>query len=119
MWIAPVVVFAVLGALAIPFPQLLGNGKDVVQQVFIAPGGIGLLLALVVLKPLVTAACLGSGAPGGLFTRLAVLELSDPLPRALPWRKLLVRHATGAEESDHDRFPGKPSPPEHLRDHRL
>jgi H+/Cl- antiporter ClcA len=68
MWIAPVVVFAVLGALAIPFPQLLGNGKDVVQQNFIAPGGIGLLLALVVLKPLVTAACLGSGAPGGLFT---------------------------------------------------
>ena len=29
---------------------------------------VGLLGALVVLKPLATAACLGSGAPGGLFT---------------------------------------------------
>ena len=29
---------------------------------------LGLLAVLLVLKPLVTAACLGSGAPGGLFT---------------------------------------------------
>ena len=43
-------------ALAIPFPQLLGNGKDVVQQAFDGQLGLTLLLALVVLKPLVTAA---------------------------------------------------------------
>jgi len=29
---------------------------------------VGLLLALFILKPLVTALCLGSGASGGLFT---------------------------------------------------
>jgi chloride channel protein, CIC family len=54
---------------AIPFPQLLGNGKDVVQQVFLgANSGMALLFAVLLLKPLATAACLGSGAPGGLFT---------------------------------------------------
>ena len=66
--LAPVVVFAALGALAIQYPQLLGNGKPVVQMALVAEIGAGLLAVLLVLKPLVTAACLGSGAPGGLFT---------------------------------------------------
>jgi CIC family chloride channel protein len=66
--IAPVVVFAALGALAIPYPQLLGNGKDTVELAVTAQLGVGLLAALTVLKPLATAGCLGSGAPGGLFT---------------------------------------------------
>jgi chloride channel protein, CIC family len=65
---APLVVFAALGLLAIPFPQLLGNGKDAVQEAFVGQIGLPLLLALFVLKPVATAACLGSGAPGGLFT---------------------------------------------------
>ncbi len=65
---APVVVFAALAALSIWFPQLLGNGKDAAQLGFGGTPGIALLLALTVLKPLATAACLGSGAPGGLFT---------------------------------------------------
>ena len=65
---APLVVFAALGLLALPFPQLLGNGKDGVQQAFLGQIGLPLLLALFVLKPLATAACLGSGGPGGLFT---------------------------------------------------
>jgi len=65
---APVVVFTLLGLLAIPYPQLLGNGKPVVQFALVAELSAGLLAALLVLKPLVTAACLGSGAPGGLFT---------------------------------------------------
>ncbi len=66
--LAPVAVFAALGALAIQYPQLLGNGKPVVQLTLAAEIGAGLLAVLLVLKPLVTAACLGSGAPGGLFT---------------------------------------------------
>jgi H+/Cl- antiporter ClcA len=66
--IASMVVFSVLGAVAIRYPQLLGNGKDVVQLAFLGQLGLPLLLALVVLKPVATAACLGSGAPGGLFT---------------------------------------------------
>jgi chloride channel protein, CIC family len=66
--LAPIVVFAALGAVAIAYPQLLGNGKNVVQLALVARLGVGLLVALLVLKPLVTAACLGSGASGGLFT---------------------------------------------------
>jgi CIC family chloride channel protein len=65
---APMAVFTALGALAIAYPELLGNGKPVVQLALVAKLGVGLLAVLLVLKPLVTAACLGSGAPGGLFT---------------------------------------------------
>jgi len=65
---APLAVLTVLGLIAIPYPQLLGNGKDTVQLVLTVQLGSLLLLALAALKPLVTAACLGAGAPGGLFT---------------------------------------------------
>jgi CIC family chloride channel protein len=65
---APIVVFTALGTLAIAYPQLLGNGKPVVQLALVAKLSVALLAVLLVLKPLVTAACLGSGAPGGLFT---------------------------------------------------
>jgi CIC family chloride channel protein len=66
--VAPIVVFTALGAVAISYPQLLGNGKNVVQLALIGRLGVVLLAVLLVLKPLATAACLGSGAPGGLFT---------------------------------------------------
>ncbi|MDQ2804025.1 MAG: chloride channel protein, partial [Pseudomonadota bacterium] len=66
--IVPISVFGILGCLSIVFPQLLGNGKDVVQLAFLGQVGVPLLLSLVVLKPVMTAACIGSGAPGGLFT---------------------------------------------------
>jgi len=66
--LAPIVVFTALGALSVAYPQLLGNGKDVVQQAFTNHLGVALIAALLVLKPLATAACLGTGAPGGLFT---------------------------------------------------
>lgn len=65
---APVIVLSLIGGAAIGFPELLGNGKDLVQQTFIAGAGLPLLVILLVLRPLATAACLGSGAPGGLFT---------------------------------------------------
>jgi H+/Cl- antiporter ClcA len=65
---APVVALTALGALSIAYPQLLGNGKDTVQLAVVGALGGGLLAILAVLKPLVTAACLGSGVPGGLFT---------------------------------------------------
>lgn len=67
-FIAPMVVFCALGALAIPYPQLLGNGLDIVQLASVGGISLGLLAVLVALKPLATAACLASGAPGGLFT---------------------------------------------------
>jgi CIC family chloride channel protein len=65
---APIVVFLALGAVAIAYPQLLGNGKNVVQLALVGRLSLALLAVLLVFKPLATAACLGSGAPGGLFT---------------------------------------------------
>lgn len=68
VWTLPVGVFLVLGLASIPFPQLLGNGKNVVQLALEAQVGGGLLLWLLVLRPLATMLCLRAGAPGGLFT---------------------------------------------------
>ncbi|WP_291570632.1 chloride channel protein [Bradyrhizobium sp.] len=66
--IAPVLALGVLGLVSIPFPQLLGNGKDIAQLAFANEIPFALLLALLVLKPAATVLCLGSGVPGGLFT---------------------------------------------------
>jgi H+/Cl- antiporter ClcA len=66
--VTPLLAFAVLGAFGLRFPQLYGNGKDLAEQAFLGSGGMLLFGALVVLKPLVTCLCLGSGASGGLFT---------------------------------------------------
>ena len=57
-----------LGAVSVPFPQILGNGKDIAQLAFAGQVAPTLLLALLLLKPAATILCLGSGAPGGLFT---------------------------------------------------
>lgn len=65
---ATTTVFTGLGVLAIGYPQLLGNGRDIAQLAFVGRVGLPLLAAMVVLKPLATAACLRSGARGGLFT---------------------------------------------------
>ncbi len=65
--LTPVLALAVLGTTAIVFPQLLGTGKNVVQLAFVDGLAPWLIVALAILKPLATAGCLGSGAPGGLF----------------------------------------------------
>jgi chloride channel protein, CIC family len=66
--VAPVLVFGLLGVESIEFPQLLGNGKDLSQLLFSGQAGPLLILMLLLLKPIATILCLGSGAPGGLFT---------------------------------------------------
>jgi chloride channel protein, CIC family len=66
--LAPIVIFTALGVVSIAYPQLLGNGKDTVEQALTNQLAVGVLAVLLVLKPFATAACLGSGAPGGLFT---------------------------------------------------
>jgi CIC family chloride channel protein len=66
--VVPLLALGLLGAVSIPFPQLLGNGKDIAQLAFVGQVTPGLLLALLLLKPAATVLCLGSGAPGGLFT---------------------------------------------------
>jgi CIC family chloride channel protein len=62
------VAFAAIGAVAIALPEVLGNGKDVAQLTLSGALGLPLVAAIVVVRPLATAACLRSGAVGGLFT---------------------------------------------------
>jgi chloride channel protein, CIC family len=66
--IAPVLALGLLGVASLRFPQILGNGKDIAQSAFTNELAPQLLLALLLLKPAATLICLGSGAPGGLFT---------------------------------------------------
>ncbi|WP_375484948.1 chloride channel protein [uncultured Jatrophihabitans sp.] len=66
--VAVPVAFAAVGALAVAYPQLPGNGKGPAGLAFDATIGLGLATVLLVLKPLVTAACLGAGAIGGVLT---------------------------------------------------
>ena len=66
--LAPVVVLGLVGAVSIPFPQVLGNGRDVAELLFNGQVAPGLLVCLLLLRPAATILCLGSGAPGGLFT---------------------------------------------------
>ena len=67
LWLMPLA-FGALGVIGIWYPQLFGNGKDLAHDAFLGIGGVGVLLALFALKPLVTAMMLGSGAAGGVFT---------------------------------------------------
>jgi CIC family chloride channel protein len=66
--VAPILAMGVLGIVSIWFPQVLGNGKDIAELTFTGRVAPVLLLALLLLKPAVTVMCMGSGAPGGLFT---------------------------------------------------
>jgi chloride channel protein, CIC family len=67
-FIAPPLVLVVIGLLSIVFPELLGNGQDVAQLLFLHPLEPVVLAALVFVRPLATVASVASGAPGGLFT---------------------------------------------------
>ncbi|WP_323122827.1 chloride channel protein [Burkholderia alba] len=60
--------FAIIGLLAIRFPQLLGNGKGPAELSFESHLGIGLAAVLLVLKVAITAGSLRAGAEGGLLT---------------------------------------------------
>jgi H+/Cl- antiporter ClcA len=66
--VAALPAFLTLGVIGLWYPQLFGNGKSIAQDAFLGLSSLTLLLVLAVLKPLVTALCLASGASGGLFT---------------------------------------------------
>jgi chloride channel protein, CIC family len=66
--VTPLVALTALGFVSVAFPQVLGNGKEVVQEALTTSLSMGLLGALLPLRFLATAACLGGGVPGGLFT---------------------------------------------------
>jgi H+/Cl- antiporter ClcA len=67
-FIAPPIVLVVIGLISIVFPELLGNGQDVAQLLFLHPLAPLALVVLLPLRPLATVASVASGAPGGLFT---------------------------------------------------
>jgi H+/Cl- antiporter ClcA len=86
--IAPILALTLLGVVSIPFPQLLGNGRDVAELAFTGRVTLAMLFALVLLKPAASLICLGSGAPGGLFTpSLAIGALLGGL-LGVPWSYL-------------------------------
>ncbi|WP_175662807.1 chloride channel protein [Burkholderia ambifaria] len=60
--------FAVIGVLAMWFPQLLGNGKGPASLGFDGTLTIGVAATLLVLKVLIEASSLRAGAEGGLLT---------------------------------------------------
>jgi CIC family chloride channel protein len=66
--VAPSLVFLIVGAVSIPYPEVLGNGQDVAQLLFKGPMPLLTLLILLPVRPLATVASFASGAPGGLFT---------------------------------------------------
>jgi chloride channel protein, CIC family len=83
--LAPVVALALLGAVSILFPQLLGNGRDVAELAFTGQLSPLLLVVLTLLRPAATLMCLGSGAPGGLFTPSLALGALLGGALGLPW----------------------------------
>ena len=60
--------FTALGFLAIPAPDLLGNGKALAQLAFDGSFTAWAALGLALLKPAATAVCLRGGAIGGILT---------------------------------------------------
>ncbi|WP_176058024.1 chloride channel protein [Paraburkholderia sp. BCC1876] len=60
--------FAIVGVLAMHFPQLLGNGKGPAGLAFDGGLTIGLAAMLLVLKVVITVSSLRAGAEGGLLT---------------------------------------------------
>jgi H+/Cl- antiporter ClcA len=60
--------FTALGFLAIPAPDLLGNGKALAQLAFDGSFTAWAALGLALLKPAATAMCLRGGAIGGILT---------------------------------------------------
>jgi H+/Cl- antiporter ClcA len=66
--VVPILGLGLLGLAATKFPQLLGNGKDAAELIFMGTMPIGLTAALFVLKPAAILLCVRCGVPGGLFT---------------------------------------------------
>jgi CIC family chloride channel protein len=64
----PPLALALVGAAAIRWPPLLGNGFDTIQEVALGGVPLAALALLPALKLLATAICAGAGVPGGLFT---------------------------------------------------
>lgn len=58
----------VVGALALRWPEVTGNGFEAIQQTLDGKLVGGVLLALLAAKAVATVASVGTGSPGGVFT---------------------------------------------------
>jgi len=83
--VAPIIALTILGAASIPLPQLLGNGRDVTELAFAGQISPLLLAVLFISRPAATILCLGSGAPGGLFTPSLAMGAMLGGVLGLPW----------------------------------
>ncbi|HSD66537.1 MAG TPA: chloride channel protein [Vicinamibacteria bacterium] len=58
----------VLGVVTLRYPEIVGNGREAIGALFGRPWGAEHVLALVVLRLVVTPLAVGSGTVGGVFT---------------------------------------------------
>ncbi|GAA2751758.1 chloride channel protein [Amnibacterium kyonggiense] len=79
------VVFLGVGVLAIPFPELLGNGRALAELSFEFTSPITLLLVVAVLKAVATVATVWSGAEGGLLTPSVSIGVALGCAAAVLW----------------------------------
>ncbi len=61
-------VFTIVGLIALPFPEVLGNGRALGQTAFSGLAPFGILGVLALVKLVTTTATIGSGAAGGTLT---------------------------------------------------
>jgi CIC family chloride channel protein len=66
-WFKPAVGGLVVGVVGLAFPEILGIGHLAMDRMLEGELGLGLLLALVVMKLVTTSLTLGSGGSGGVF----------------------------------------------------
>lgn len=85
----PILTLGAVGFVAIRFPEMLGNGKDVVQVAFLNESTTFVFIVLLILRPLATATILRSGVPGGLFTPTMSLGAVAGLLLGRGWSYLL------------------------------
>lgn len=67
-WLKPIAAGLAVGLVGLFLPQILGVGYETIEQILNGEHmAIGLLLALLLAKLVMTAVCIGSGFPGGVF----------------------------------------------------
>ncbi|MDJ0766598.1 MAG: chloride channel protein [Myxococcota bacterium] len=66
-WSKPVIGGALVGAIALVFPQVLGVGYETIDVALQGKGELWVLGALIFVKVLASGTCLGSGGSGGVF----------------------------------------------------
>ena len=67
-WLQPAVAGLIVGAVALLFPEILGVGYEAMDGALNEVYGLEMLIALAVLKILMTALCVGAGFGGGVFS---------------------------------------------------